>query len=364
MTDRIVAVAATVDASHLDYLAVMLRSAADRLTPGWRLRTFVIGYEIDDDARRRFETRLAHAKVETEWRTLELAMVRGRWPGAAGGGVTLYYRLYLAEALPDDVERILFLDVDLHVEGDLVELWRSPFDGHIVQAVPDAYADKAHLPRLSRIDFPRGPRFDASTPYFNAGVLLIDLARWRRENIGAQAAGFLWAYGERLSGRDQDALNLALFGRWKPLSAKWNFHEIPGALRSWRAGADTPETLREAILRPSIVHFIGCKPWAVDCRHAGREAWRSTARAVGVRPNSGGLAFRLFRAPLYDLQWRLRRGVFQAQDAAQAGRAARLLLARPWLALTYPIWRALQSVRRRPAAFGSRPAALGRAARP
>jgi len=343
--EKTLALAVTVDSSHLKYAAVLVRSALDHLSSDWRLRAFILACGLDEHDRRRIENSWADDRLSIEWPTLDLEMIRGRWPGATGSGIVLYYRLYLAEALPPTVNRVLFLDADTLVTGDLVELWRSPFEGMAVQAVPDTYARVVHLSRLSDPNLPDDIRLDPAAGYFNAGVMLIDLGKWRCDKVGAQATSLMWRYREVLLSRDQDALNCVLSGRWKPLSVAWNFHEIPGATRTWQTPADSAESLRKAILSPRIVHFIGCKPWDPDCRHIDRERWRRAARAAGVSTIRGGPLFRWFRAPLYDLQWQLRRGVLEAKDLARTWAAARQVLLKPWLLLEYPVWSAWRRFR-------------------
>jgi lipopolysaccharide biosynthesis glycosyltransferase len=344
MTDRTIAIAATVDEEYVRQLLVVVGSACRGLSAGRAIRLFVLGYRIGQGTRAWFEAGVAELPVEVEWLTLELEAVRGFWPAAEGGGVTLYYRMYLGEALPDEIHRVIFLDADVLVEGDLAELWQSPFEGKTVQAVADAYAAKSHLPRLGKIHSEGRPLFTGSTPYFNAGVLLVDLERWRREDVGTRAAAFLWNHGYDLASRDQDALNCALVGRWKPLSIAWNFHELPKALREWKAET-SGEELRQAIRSPKIIHFIGCKPWGEECFHIWRELWWDVA--VGAGFPRVPLAFwdRVFRAPLHHLHWYIWRGIAQAGDWSYLGRIARLLLARPWMAATYPAWKLLAWLR-------------------
>lgn len=64
------------------------------------------------------------------------------------------------------VERALYLDSDVLVRGDLKQLWNIDLQGKAVGAVTD-------------IGFPMGHDHSTKAPYFNAGVLLIDLAKAR-----------------------------------------------------------------------------------------------------------------------------------------------------------------------------------------
>ncbi|HET9709021.1 MAG TPA: glycosyltransferase, partial [Gemmatimonadales bacterium] len=168
--------AAAVNDFYITPLLVTLRSACRHLSAGWGLEVFILGYQISDEGRRRVETSLRALPVRVRWQTLDLDAVRPYWPGIHNeGDVTAYYRLFLGEALPATVTRVLFLDADLLIEGDLAALWNLPFDAHVAQAVPDAYARQLHVARLSRVSFTEDIQFSTDTPYFNAGVILIDL---------------------------------------------------------------------------------------------------------------------------------------------------------------------------------------------
>ena len=91
----------------------------------------------------------------------------------------------------------------------------------------------------------------AVTDYFNAGVLLIDLPRWREERISERAYAYLTAHPEAPLG-DQDGLNFACDGLWKKLDPRWNFQKhFEEQIASLTAAE-----------RPAIVHFVtGQKPW-------------------------------------------------------------------------------------------------------
>ncbi|MDX1746610.1 MAG: glycosyltransferase, partial [Halobacteriales archaeon] len=86
--------------------------------------------------------------------------------------------------------------------------------------------------------------------YFNSGVLLIDLVRWRKRDVRGRALAHAREAGDRLILHDQDALNMALQGDWLALPAHWNVWVIlPG-------------------LKPDddvVFHYMGGpKPWDAD----------------------------------------------------------------------------------------------------
>jgi lipopolysaccharide biosynthesis glycosyltransferase len=126
-----------------------------------------------------------------------------------------YYRLLMGDVLPADMQRVIYLDCDLMLCGDVAELWRFSLGDAIVAAVPDPGFTQSNVLGLPQ-----------DAPYFNAGVLLIDLVRWRREAIGEKALAFAACHPDRLTYNDQCALNWVLDGSWAMLNPIWNLQAL------------------------------------------------------------------------------------------------------------------------------------------
>ena len=104
--------------------------------------------------------------------------------------------VFLAKLLPD-LDRVLYLDADVVVVDDLRALYATDLGSNVVAAAPDLYRQY----RLAAFGL------SGSQPYVNAGVLLIDLARWRRESLTDRLVRFVERSGPQLELHDQDALN-------------------------------------------------------------------------------------------------------------------------------------------------------------
>ena len=327
-------------------LLVMLRSACRNLSPGWGLEVFILEHQVSQASRELIDSGLSGFPVRVRWRTPDLRNVRARLPEIrVEGEVSVYFRLLIGEALPERVEHVIYLDTDIMVEGDLVELWNLPFDGYLLQAAPDAYAGTLHIPRLRSIAAAASLGFGDGATYFNAGVQLIDLRAWREERTGERALDLLLEHGNRLLGRDQDALNLILTDRWKPLPPSWNFHELPQCLFLWECGTISTAELKRTFQSPQIVHFIGhWQPWGHSCSQKYQEHWRQVAREAGVAqerpPLLQSLWHRLIREPHSRLNWFIWRNVIQAPDPGEWHRIAMVVLMHPWMVVTYPLWQA------------------------
>ena len=89
-----------------------------------------------------------------------------------------YSRLWIGEFFPSDVTRVLYLDADIVAVGSLASLWTVDLSGALMGAVDIPGSNRG----VERLDMPP----DAG--YFNAGVLVIDLARVARHSGGAVGA--------------------------------------------------------------------------------------------------------------------------------------------------------------------------------
>jgi lipopolysaccharide biosynthesis glycosyltransferase len=102
-----------------------------------------------------------------------------------------------------------------------------------------------------------------SSAYFNSGVLVMDLNAVREERVLESARQFAQERPDLCSYPDQDALNVALDGRWQILDWRWN------------AGGYKLHMLPK---QPFLRHITGDKPWSarkvgVEKRYV--DQWRS-----------------------------------------------------------------------------------------
>ena len=125
-------------------------------------------------------------------------------------------RLLVDQMIPEDVDRVLYLDGDTIVVGSLGELWEMDMGGCAVAASIEPTVSKKRKRELGI----------GGMPYFNAGVLLIDLKAWRSQNIARRILDFYKARQGRLFANDQDAINGALPGEIAVLPPKFNYSNI------------------------------------------------------------------------------------------------------------------------------------------
>lgn len=248
-------IACCIDDAYALPLAVMLTSLTERLGPAFEATVHLIhrdlGRETLDavgdivDTR---EMRLAGACLE------RLPRDRTFPPEAAAP-------LLLADMLPQDLGKVIFLDADLLVLDDVSPLWTQALDGRSLAAVVDPAIPWCRSPRGVKGWHDR--RMPRDSPYFNAGVLLIDLEAWRRRDVAGKAMAYIRAVGDEVDYLHQEALNATVWDDWLPLANRWN---VPSTAGRWFG-----PTGDAAVAAPAIVHFAGrMKPWRM--RSGGRFA--------------------------------------------------------------------------------------------
>jgi lipopolysaccharide biosynthesis glycosyltransferase len=166
--------------------------------------------------------------------------------------VATYFRLFIDKLMPTDINRILYLDSDILITGPVNELWAVDLEGYELAAVTGVIfnTDPSVRERLGMA---------ATSKYFNAVVLLIDLVRWKNSRVGERALDFVLKHPDLVIRHDQDALNHVLNGHFKELTKEWNFQDAN--IRRGQDGKCSADDIRE-LGAAKIIHFSWkSKPW-------------------------------------------------------------------------------------------------------
>ncbi|GAB3228053.1 glycosyltransferase family 8 protein [Hymenobacter seoulensis] len=172
-----------------------------------------------------------------------------------------YYRLFFPEVLAKQgVDKFIYLDIDIIVNGDLRELYETDLGDYSLGAVPDSLT----VFNGARIDL----GIYKSEDYFNAGVLFVNVNKWIEQRVTERAIEYSIKYPERIIVADQDCLNGVLVGNWKKLDNKFNL--IPKDFGEYHMSL---KEIKHAINGAIVIHFAGgsnsqysSKPWSVLCK--------------------------------------------------------------------------------------------------
>lgn len=251
-------IVACIDQHFVEQLCVHLTSFANHHSNGtFRYHVMFSGLTFEDK-----HTILAHVpqNIDIQFYSVDYATIKKRFHVSAQTHHRLtlatFFRLMMGQLLPQTITDVLYLDADTLVVGNLSVLFQSLPKGALVGTVIDINI----VARAREV-------LNVQHDYFNAGVMRINLARWRESQVEEKAvAYFAQATNEQLVFNDQDALNAVLCESqitW--YQKQWNYQTCQVQ----------QDLINKAVLdNPFIVHFTGIdKPWHLNSSHFYREQY-------------------------------------------------------------------------------------------
>lgn len=175
-----------------------------------------------------------------------------------------YYRCMFSAILPQTLDKVLYLDCDIVILGDISEFWNTDLANYAVGCVEDIGFDD--MERYATLNYE--PKYS----YFNAGVLLINLKYWREHKIDEECVRYFLSYPERIRYNDQDLLNALLHEHKIFVPLKWNMQDAYYRYDMDKKITDWPAFKLE-LLHPVILHYTNKKPWNYDSMHPLRNEY-------------------------------------------------------------------------------------------
>lgn len=191
----------------------------------------------------------------------------------------IYYRLLVANIIPERIDRLLYLDSDIVVTGKFQELLNLDFMENCLFAAEEF--PTLNIIRLNKLGIPL-------TKYFNSGVLFLNLKLWRKQDISNNLLKSLDRYKYDILYPDQDILNIFFMNDWKELKQTYNPTDIA--------------KVRMEKIPPILIHYMGgSKPWHYLNEHPYKYLyWKYLAITPFKDYVSPGYRYqRIFRKPIY-----------------------------------------------------------------
>ena len=247
------------DRNYLQYMRVALESLVRSSTSG-NIDALLLTSGLDDESRRLLLSGLPSRpnlsvrliNLDDALHSIHLTKVdakstTGLVPHVSAASC---WRLFLPELLPD-YDKLIYIDVDVIVRQDIAPLYDFELGTDLLAGVIDLGIGVFPAKRPEYRAFAEHHGFNDWNHYVNAGVLLLNLAAMRRENLTASLFQLAQEASEFFF--DQDALNFVCRGRVRFLSPEWNLMVQPSTLS---------KELRLISGKPAIYHFSGRKkPW-------------------------------------------------------------------------------------------------------
>jgi len=247
------------DAAYAMPLTVMMKSLLVNKRECCPVTFYVIDAGLADSDKDRLIESCSPEGVSIHWVPFKESEFLGL-PSWGRIPLVTYSRLMIGNLLPVSLKKVIWLDCDLIVQEDVLRLWQYNLGDEALLAVQDLvipYVSSAfglrHYEKLG---------LAPQVKYFNAGVMVVNLEWWRLNSVTEKVLKYLRQNHKSVNFYDQDGLNAVLCQNWRELDPRWN--QIAGVAGKGFFSVDhlTPESYRQVIADPWIIHFAGSwKPW-------------------------------------------------------------------------------------------------------
>jgi lipopolysaccharide biosynthesis glycosyltransferase len=259
--DDIPQVVCALDNNYAMALSAMLRSLAANLHRGQRTDVYILSSDLTSYNKDKLRQSVATSHVRLEFIAVNASRVANLKLTRHVTHVT-YYRILIPEILPH-LSRAIYLDCDIVLRKNIGELWSAPIRDHHVLAVPEMWKPASTADSRFGLRTYREMKIPSGSPIFNAGVMVMALDLWRRDDVCTKVLDYLDRFRRKVLWWDQDGLNAVLAGAWSPLDPRWNV--TTKIFRIYKSSPKSPfkQSLYDLLLNdPFIIHYNSkFKPW-------------------------------------------------------------------------------------------------------
>lgn len=199
-----------------------------------------------------------------------------------GGGtlnfnISSFLRIFIPELIPDE-DKALFIDSDTLIKTGIKELYDTDISDYMCamsynMPIYSAMLNEAHL--------------KSADGYYNAGVILLNLKKWRENEIQKRILDFYYANGGNFPTDDQSIINAIVSRECYTLDYKynamigtfyWSYSKF--CKMNTDIGCKSRDEYENARRNPVIIHFNGpgVRPWEKWCAHPHTKEYRSILR--------------------------------------------------------------------------------------
>lgn len=189
----------------------------------------------------------------------------------------VFSRVFLAEVFKEypDINKLIYIDCDTLVVGNLSDLWEIDLEDHVAAGVLEAMGN-LHKKAIG---------LRKQDPYFNAGMFLVDVNKWRNENYDKKASDFIRKMNGKMEYADESVLNAIAANDMKIISPKYNLTSLSiyfsaNEVQVYRKPCFhySEEEIKEALGDARIIHFtssfVDVRPWVEGSIHPYAHSWK------------------------------------------------------------------------------------------
>lgn len=188
--------------------------------------------------------------------------------------ISAYARLFISSMIPNDVDKVLYFDCDSVIVDKLDDLWNIDINNYYVAGVADTVSSVTKS----------AVGIEEEGNYINSGMLLINLKKWREDNIQNKFIEFIDSYNGCVIHHDQGVINGVLYKHSKVLSPKYNLMTVYYTMKrenilSYYGVNETFYSkieIEEALENPIYIHYtpgFTTRPWIKGCKHPKKDVY-------------------------------------------------------------------------------------------
>ena len=258
-------IATALNRKYLEYTVVMLCSLCENNNE--HIDAYLLHSELTTQAIDIIKNSLSKYDITIISVEINKSDFDDRLPRNTQWSIETYYRLMLMDILPESVDRLMYLDVDLIINGSIEEFYHIDFAGDDVIAADDSNGKRTLDTFGSKQIEMFHDMLAQGFRYFNAGVMLFNVAQIRKTNNFNTYMEAIKKWNYEMEAPDQDILNYVhgykagyidykefnLFARIAH-NQKYSYNDVKNSVK--------------------IIHFAGDKPWNnTNCHYDIEQLW-------------------------------------------------------------------------------------------
>ena len=178
-----------------------------------------------------------------------------RFPNIRHYSLNTFSRYFIPQLTPH-LEKVIYIDVDVIVNGDISELYNIDLEDKALAAVPENFYRKNGEYVKENIK----PEFKNTINYFNAGVMLLNIKQFVENNYSDELIQMTIELFDKLSCPDQDIFNILFENNHKLIDYKFNY--MPDFYEAYKKIIDS-ENVDKLDNNAIVYHYTCGKPWKI-----------------------------------------------------------------------------------------------------
>ena len=205
------------DDNYVPLLATAIKSLLSNASKNYTYKIYVLTTTISQEKREKIVAMATeNSTIEFVSLTAELDKLRHLFKLRDYYSQETYYRFFIPNLFPK-YKKIIYLDCDIIVKGDISELYNIDLGNNYVAAAPE----EVFILHPNWLNYPRGALGIEPEDYFNAGVMLLNTERMLKDKIAEKFVALAEKYTFRIV-QDEDYLNVLLRDHKMILPLDWN----------------------------------------------------------------------------------------------------------------------------------------------